>query len=158
MEHEKCTDQSKIDHKKIYNKFEGALCDDFLLLRKHLIKIYNSLPIVATYGKRKDTYIYLAGGISGDVNFRDKFAHHERVLKENGYMGVINPVKIPQPDYHDWANCMRITLDDMLVKSNAICILPDFVSSKGATIEFFLSLVTGQKILRWDIKPLDDMV
>lgn len=77
------------------------------------------------------TKIYLAGKITGDPNYREKFKSAARVLTALGYV-VLNPAILPdglsEPGY------MRISLT-MLEESDMTVFLPDFQESKGALIE-----------------------
>lgn len=77
------------------------------------------------------TKIYLAGKITGDPNYREKFKSAARVLTALGYV-VLNPAILPdglsEPGY------MRISLT-MLEESDMAVFLPDFQESKGALIE-----------------------
>lgn len=77
------------------------------------------------------TKIYLAGKITGDANYREKFRAGSQTLTDLGYV-VLNPAILPdglsEPGY------MRISLT-MLEESDMAVFLPDFQESKGALIE-----------------------
>ena len=78
--------------------------------------------------------IYLAGPISGDPNYQEKFARVEAQISDK--YAVINPAKLPQgmsnKDY------MRICLPALLTADVAL-FLPGWEKSPGARIEHFLA-------------------
>ena len=77
--------------------------------------------------------VYIAGKITGDPEYRAKFAHAQEMLKKQGYI-VINPAVLPSVGF-DWGACMRIA-SAMLDECDAVYFLPDWMESKGARIEY----------------------
>lgn len=79
--------------------------------------------------------IYLAGRITGDPEYRNKFMEAEAKLKEQGHV-VLNPAVLPLGMlYHSYTH-----IDDaMLECAEAICLLPDWWHSPGARREKFMA-------------------
>lgn len=75
--------------------------------------------------------VYIAGKISGDPNYREKFAKAEEELKAQGYI-VMNPAILPEG--FTWDNYMNITIA-MLSACDTIYLLEDWEDSQGAQIE-----------------------
>ena len=75
--------------------------------------------------------IYLAGKITGDDNYKEKFAEGEEKLKRKGHI-VLSPAILPEgltvSDY------MRICFA-MIDCADAVAFLPDWNESKGAQLE-----------------------
>ena len=75
--------------------------------------------------------VYVAGKITGDANYREKFARAEQALTAMGHC-VLNPANLPsgmeQGDY------MRICFA-MIDTANVVAFLPDFKQSAGAEVE-----------------------
>lgn len=74
--------------------------------------------------------VYLAGKISGDSNYKDKFSAAAQNLSLQGHV-VLNPATLPagmeQADY------MRICIA-MIDTADAAVFLPDYQESKGAMV------------------------
>lgn len=74
---------------------------------------------------------YIAGKITGDPTYREKFAHAQEVLERRGYI-VLNPALLPEGmksrDY------MRISMP-MLDTADVVFFLPAWPNSKGAQLE-----------------------
>jgi hypothetical protein len=86
------------------------------------------------------TKVFISGPITGhdEPSVRQAFNCAERKIKEMN-LTPINPVVVqPSPSLTDkdeiWADCMRKTIA-MLLKSNAIYMLPKWQDSKGASLE-----------------------
>lgn len=90
--------------------------------------------------------VYLAGKITGDPAYRDKFADAEMVLRELGHT-VLNPAVLP--DGLEYAAYLLID-EQMLRAADAVCLLPDWKQSAGARQERALAGRLGKKILRYD--------
>lgn len=76
--------------------------------------------------------IYIAGKITGDPNYKEKFRRAEERLVSQGHI-VLNPARLPegmQPgDY------MHICFA-MLVAADMAVFLPDYSDSSGARLEY----------------------
>lgn len=75
--------------------------------------------------------IYIAGKITGDPNYKAKFAMAEDFYKKRGYI-VLNPAALP--DGMQPTDYMRICLA-MIDIADAVAFLPDFKQSAGADVE-----------------------
>lgn len=86
--------------------------------------------------------VYLAGKITGDPNYRAKFAEAETLLEEQGH-AVLNPAVLP--DGLAEADYMRICLA-MLDSAELAVFLPDYSESKGALVEEAYCKRTGKVV------------
>lgn len=75
--------------------------------------------------------IYLAGKISGDNNYREKFKAAAKKIKEQGFT-VMNPAVMP--DGFEYEEYMKICFT-MIDICQAVCLLPDWRESPGAIRE-----------------------
>ena len=90
--------------------------------------------------------VYLAGRITGDGGYREKFADAEMVLRELGHI-VLNPATLPNGlEYEAY---MAIG-NQMLLAADAICLLPDWQDSAGARRERTAALQHRKRILHYD--------
>lgn len=92
--------------------------------------------------------IYIAGAITVDPEYREKFRRAEEAVRAEGHVAV-NPAVLPaglEPgDY------MRICTA-MLDSCDAIALLRDWPHSKGACIEMTYAQYVGKKLMRlWDM-------
>lgn len=92
--------------------------------------------------------IYIAGAITGDPEYREKFRRAEEAVRAEGHVAV-NPAVLPEGlepgDY------MRICTA-MLDSCDAIALLRDWPHSKGACIEITYAQYVGKKLMRlWDM-------
>lgn len=76
--------------------------------------------------------LYISGQITGDKDFREKFAKAEKVAKWYGFKPV-NPCK-REPDGKPWVWYMKRDIKKLL-KCDAILMLPDWCGSRGARLE-----------------------
>ena len=76
--------------------------------------------------------VYLAGKITGDPYYRDKFAAAALELETAGF-AVISPALLP--DGLNYATYIRIS-SVMLDESDCACFLPDWIESVGAAHEY----------------------
>ena len=86
--------------------------------------------------------IYIAGKITGDPNYKEKFNEAEAELKKIIPGSVIlNPAILPEGlEEEDY---MRITME-MLLAADAAVFLPDSSKSAGAMIEFSMCKKIGK--------------
>lgn len=87
--------------------------------------------------------VYIAGKISGDPEYRRKFAKWEKTLTERGQT-VLNPAVLPDglgPDGY-----MRVCFA-MIDTADAVFMLPDFRDSVGAMLERDYATYCGKEIL-----------
>ncbi|MBQ7671314.1 MAG: DUF4406 domain-containing protein [Clostridia bacterium] len=90
--------------------------------------------------------IYIAGKISGDENYKAKFAEAEEFYKKNGYT-VITPTVLPagmRP-----ADYMRICFA-MIDTADAVSFLPDYIRSEGALVEHAYCCYTDKMIRHYE--------
>lgn len=87
--------------------------------------------------------IYLSGKISGDPDFKEKFALKEKELTEQGHL-VFNPAL--HPDMFTWEQFMELDLK-ALGNCDAIYLLEDWKDSRGAKIEYDEAVKLGKEII-----------
>lgn len=84
--------------------------------------------------------IYIAGKITGDPNYKDKFQRAEKLLVSQGHI-VLNPAILPegmQPkDYMDICFAMIRAADQVVF-------IPDCFESEGARLEYNWCCYTGK--------------
>ena len=83
--------------------------------------------------------VYIAGKITGDPDYREKFARAERIWSAAGHT-VLNPAILPdgltQRDY------MRICMA-MVDCADLLVLLPDWMESGGSRTEFWYTRKAG---------------
>lgn len=87
--------------------------------------------------------VYIAGQITGNLDYEKQFAEAEQKLKAVGHT-VLNPVKnlgFSYKDYIDMGLCE-------LMKCDAIYMLKGWHDSTGARLEFSYASAVGMTILR----------
>jgi hypothetical protein len=97
---------------------------------------------------------YIAGKITGDPHYREKFAAAQREMERKGFT-VLNPAVLPK-GLTD-ADYMRICFA-MIDCANLVAFLPDALDSRGARLELQYCKHTG-KAVRWPWgfdRPPDD--
>ena len=87
--------------------------------------------------------VYIAGRITGDPSYREKFSEVEIRLRRQGH-AVLNPARLP--DGFTQAEYMRICLA-MIDCVDAVYFLPDWTYSEGARVERAYSLKTEKAIV-----------
>lgn len=89
--------------------------------------------------------LYLAGKMSGepDLNF-PAFHAAAADLRARGHV-VVNPAEINLDPGAAWLTCMRADIKQ-LVDCEAICLLPGWEKSRGATLEHQIALGLGMQV------------
>ena len=87
--------------------------------------------------------IYIAGKITGEPNYKEKFDIAATSLEAQGHI-VLNPAELPEGMLP--ADYMRICFA-MIDTADAIYLLKDWCSSFGAFIERDYAMYTGKSIL-----------
>lgn len=95
--------------------------------------------------------IYIAGKITGDPNYREKFEKVQRTLVWLGY-SVMNPACLSDDKEFSWDDYMAIT-STMQERCEATVLLPDWQDSKGATMEAQKAKILGHKIFLFEVSP-----
>lgn len=120
------------------DKKEAARCAAWL---KYLQGI-QELLMCRNFKEKLSKTVYIAGKISGDAGYKEKFAAAEAKLLERGWR-VLNPAKLPDLAYEMYypINCA------MIDGADAIYMLRDWQESPGAVKEFLYSGERGIEIL-----------
>lgn len=89
--------------------------------------------------------LYVAGPMTGlpELNFPAFHAETAR-LRALGHQ-VVNPAEINADPTADWLDCMRADIKQ-LVDCDGIVLLPGWVGSRGAGIEYTLAISLGLKV------------
>lgn len=95
--------------------------------------------------------MYIAGKITGDPNYRDKFEKVERTLVWLGY-SVMNPACLSEGREFTWEDYMAITASMQQV-CDATVLLPDWKDSRGARTELKTAKSLGHKIYLFETDP-----
>lgn len=98
--------------------------------------------------------IYLSGKISGDPNFKEKFAQKAKELTDQGHL-VFNPAL--HPDMFTWEQFMELDLK-ALANCDSIYLLDDWKDSRGAKIEYDEALRLGKEILFEEKRDIDSSI
>lgn len=88
--------------------------------------------------------VYIAGQISGDKGYKNKFQRAERYLRGCGCDVILNPAEmLPEnmENKHALPICMR-----MIEQADVIFFLPDWSRSPGASIERLYSLYLEKRV------------
>ena len=92
--------------------------------------------------------VYIAGKISGDPGYKQKFARASLALRERWPEAVlINPAVLP--DGMTPGDYMAVCLP-MLLQADLVVFLPDWQDSGGARIEHALAEYAGKNIYEWE--------
>lgn len=89
--------------------------------------------------------VYIAGKITGDPGYRDKFAAAEIQLGRQGNT-VLNPAELPEGMTP--ADYMRICLA-MIDVADSVVFLPDATNSAGARLEKAYCKYVGKEMEFW---------
>jgi len=100
----------------------------------------------------KKPLAYIAGKITGDENYKQKFDDAEKLLLEKGF-NPVNPTKLCNPKW-TYKKQMRECLLT-LMECDAIYLLDDWINSPGATTERYVAISLGLKtIYGYDLSNL----
>lgn len=94
--------------------------------------------------------VYIAGSISNDPDYLEKFEEAELYLKSLGAT-VLNPVKPLGFEYDEYIDMGLSELS----KCEALYLLKGFEESKGAMLELMYAYTTGKKIFRQEAKDIN---
>lgn len=89
---------------------------------------------------------YIAGQITGDPDYRWRFADAQMVLESMGYI-VLNPATLPSGMGYE--QYMRIDMA-MLEEADTVCFLPGWENSSGAKREHAAAHKRRKKILYYE--------
>lgn len=87
--------------------------------------------------------IYISGKITGDPDYKEKFARVEEKIAKNGDI-ALNPAKAPEGLTN--SEYMRLAFA-MIDASDAVYFLRDYSTSRGARIEHRYAHYVGKKII-----------
>ncbi|MPM78796.1 hypothetical protein SDC9_125810 [bioreactor metagenome] len=88
--------------------------------------------------------IFLSGKITGDPNYRKKFAAAEKAFTAAGY-AVVSPAHLP-PEGLEYDAYMRISMA-MQAECETTCFLPDWMESNGSKREYGEAKALGKEIM-----------
>ena len=98
---------------------------------------------------KKIKTVYLAGKITGDPGYADKFrAAKERLEQPQHDFIVLSPAILPLEGF-DYGAYMRMS-SAMLSECDAVCFLPDWRESPGAKVEMKQAVKQGKAIFFYD--------
>ena len=100
--------------------------------------------------------IYIAGKVSGE-NFQEatlKFAQAQQEIEALGQ--VVNPLEIVNDGNASWIDAMKLCIR-ILVDCDAVLLLPDYSSSKGALLEKRIALQLELTIFK-DLKLIPKLI
>lgn len=98
--------------------------------------------------------VYIAGKITGDEHYREKFHKAESVLSQMGH-SVMNPAKLP--DGMEQGDYMRICFA-MIGCADVVVLLPDWVESPGAKLERAYAEKIGKEVVIADQDRIDEIL
>ena len=90
--------------------------------------------------------VYIAGKITGDPGYQDKFLKAKLQLHQRGYI-VLNPAELPEG--MSPADYMRICFA-MIDVADAVVFLPDAAESAGARLEMAYCEYVGKEYEIWN--------
>ena len=87
--------------------------------------------------------VYIAGKISGDPNYHEKFKIGQQAIEDMGHT-VLNPAELPEGMRP--ADYMRVCIS-MIDISDVVAFLPDWQDSRGACLEFDYCEYVGKQTI-----------
>ena len=87
--------------------------------------------------------VYIAGKITGDANYKRKFARVKGILQKLGFT-VLSPASLPEG--MTAADYMRICFA-MIDTADTVVFLPDYTQSPGALLEHQYCVYIGKPML-----------
>lgn len=91
--------------------------------------------------------VYIAGKITGDENYRGKFAKAQDELEKDGHI-VLNPAVLPEGLTK--GEYMRICFA-MIDTADEVHFLPGWQDSEGAKVEYAYCLYVGKRVIDADL-------
>ena len=91
--------------------------------------------------------VYLAGKITGDKKYKQKFKEAARALERAGFV-VINPAMLPSVGF-EYEAYIRMSVA-MLLECEAVCFLSCWYYSPGARSEWGIAEAHGKEIFYFD--------
>ncbi len=91
--------------------------------------------------------IFISGKISGDKNYKEKFAKAEEEIKKLWTTEVINPTEIKLPSCCEWEDYMKVCIN-LIDECDAVYFLKDWQESAGACTEMAAALKRNITIIR----------
>lgn len=89
---------------------------------------------------------YIAGKITGDTEYQEKFGRAQRLLEEEGFV-VLNPAVMAEGMRP--ADYMRICFA-MMDSADIVAFLPDWIKSRGAGLEHEWCQYVGKQTMYLD--------
>ena len=96
--------------------------------------------------------VYLAGKITGDDRYLQKFSMAEAELEAAGHE-VVNPAMLSgvMPEGTKWGEYMKIGLTILMGYVDALVLLPDWRESQGACMEYGCAI--GRELAVFEFSP-----
>lgn len=97
----------------------------------------------------KPNFVYISGPITGHASYREAFEGAQRDLSDQGILSF-NPAHVEIPGA-SWEEYMRHDIA-MLLKCDAIFLLPGWTTSRGACLEYHIAQQLGMTIVEGSAK------
>lgn len=91
-----------------------------------------------------ETVIYIAGAISSDPDYKEKFARAEKKLREMGFKYVINPTCVADNLPYE---CYAPISIGFVNACTTMYVLKGYEKSKGVSAEMSYAIMAGKKIV-----------